>query len=1053
MQTKTIGRMPTDHGPYVPGQAYGKKFQVDLYGCVWESKHDNNSTAPATLNAQAGTITPNTTDWKKVTGSTDQWLIDNGYKNTPASHVTDSNQNNKTQQQINTEVKTEIGTDSTPASVKGRIKSLENSVGTGGSVDQRIAAVVGDATSAGNTLEKLEDRLSPVEKALGSGGSVDSRIYTAVGAEATARANAVSAEASRAQAAESNLQQLYEALTQSDIEVVNAVPASGVANKIYRVVGETSYSDYMFNSSDLNTPIKMATYDNAIDPEPISESHNLVQSGGVYKQINLTYQEQISPSENELKKFLINGKINESTGAIIRGSQTRLTTSIYFKKVYYNYLVIDQTASNTKFLFAAYKHTELGTPPDWINYQNTNIINIPLEDGYFYSLYIAAPNDVAIHPEDLESVKIVYGFYDDSRNKWESKIEKKCIILSDVTNIIDDASGVFLDLGSDPGIFIDGKVYWLASLLPDSDSYRKINLTQHTYPESGYRAIVFDIKNNIIQNIPYASITNLPERQKGRFIIICTFTNNGQRIPKNIQGINYTINGDSPFELITKKYYLLSPTTPDIIANESETYMDFGADPGIFINGKVYWFVNWYPNDSDAYRKINLRYHFGEESSLRAIIADLVNHTIDNVSYATIKNNVEQYRNCIVLFTFNSVAGKPRCLQGINYTVNGGSDSIVELNPDIITKVANSAWTFHWGEEGNQTIAKAPVNLLYFSDIHGDVDRTKRLFDFKKNISNYIDDILFTGDSDNYPNNTNWWNDYAKQMLISLGNHEYMVENVGGVWQHATPQQVYDKFIAPYKSYWSGVVFPSNPETGKSYFYKDYAAKNLRLISLDYMEINLNPDSTQISWLTSILNDVLTNHPNYHVVIAVHQCAFLAEQDFRNPFDSLDVRSDSDGVINVGIPNVVDTFINNGGHFVCYLTGHNHTDHFGLGVAYPKQLNVSIACASATVYANVLDIRRVIGTKSQDLFNIVSIDTYSSIIKMIRVGCDYDRQLRKKDTICFYYGNEEFDQNETYRVGKIVKYQNKIYQFMRNYNGSEWNPSIVKEIDRLIFVS
>ena len=217
------------------------------------------------------------------------------------------------------------------------------------------------------------------------------------------------------------------------------------------------------------------------------------------------------------------------------------------------------------------------------------------------------------------------------------------------------------------------------------------------------------------------------------------------------------------------------------------------------------------------------------------------------------------------------------------------------------------------------------------------------------------------------------------------------------------------------------------------------------------MEINLNPDSTQIAWFTSILDDVLANHPDYHVVIAVHQCAFKSEQNFKNPFDSIDFNSDDSGVLPVGIPQAVDTFINNGGHFVCYFTGHDHVDHFGLGENYPNQLNISICCASMFAEANTMDVQRVADTKSQDLFNIVSIDTYSSIIKMIRVGCDYDRQLRKKDTICFYYGKDEFDSQKTYRIGQIVVYQSKIYQFLRNYNGGGWNPAIVCEIDRLIY--
>lgn len=76
MQTKTIGRMPTDHGPYDPNLAYGKKFQCSLFGCAWESLHDNNNTAPAVWDG-GDTITPNLVDWKKVSGDYNAWLMNN----------------------------------------------------------------------------------------------------------------------------------------------------------------------------------------------------------------------------------------------------------------------------------------------------------------------------------------------------------------------------------------------------------------------------------------------------------------------------------------------------------------------------------------------------------------------------------------------------------------------------------------------------------------------------------------------------------------------------------------------------------------------------------------------------------------------------------------------------------------------------------------------------------------------------------------------------------------------------------------------------------------
>ncbi len=110
--------------------------------------------------------------------------------------------------------------------------------------------------------------------AVGTGGSVDTRIT-----------NAVNVEKTRAQIAESNLQELYGGLTQSNIEVVNTLPKTGEAYKIYRLIGINSYADYMYNSSDLTTPIKMAEYDNAIDTEPTAGSDNLVKSGGVYDAI------------------------------------------------------------------------------------------------------------------------------------------------------------------------------------------------------------------------------------------------------------------------------------------------------------------------------------------------------------------------------------------------------------------------------------------------------------------------------------------------------------------------------------------------------------------------------------------------------------------------------------------------------------------------------------------------------------------------------------------------------------------------------------------------
>ena len=229
-----FAKLPVNVGNYISGQAYGIKNRVLLYGCEWESLVENNSAAPASLNANTGVITENSTHWRKISGNYNDWLIENGYKKVSAQDVKDTDLN-KTQREINGNILEEIGANDIAGSIKGRIKEVENTIGNGGSVDTRIAQAKAEAVQATTT------------------------------------------ESERAQAAEALLQAQYQALTQDD-KIIGPLPDSGVANKIYRVPGENSYADYMWDGSWH----LMATYDNAIDQEPEKGSPNIVSSGGVH---------------------------------------------------------------------------------------------------------------------------------------------------------------------------------------------------------------------------------------------------------------------------------------------------------------------------------------------------------------------------------------------------------------------------------------------------------------------------------------------------------------------------------------------------------------------------------------------------------------------------------------------------------------------------------------------------------------------------------------------------------------------------------------------------
>lgn len=148
---------------------------------------------------------------------------------------------------------------------------------------------------SGTWKPSLDSRIEDLEEAVGEGGSVDERIATAIQEEVTNRntaiSDAVAVETNRAEAAELLLQQQYNALSQTGVEAMSAAEwetlSADTSNLeeqvIYRVAGTSSYTDYMWNGTSI---IPMATYNNAIDDVPTAGSNNLVKSGGVKSELD-----------------------------------------------------------------------------------------------------------------------------------------------------------------------------------------------------------------------------------------------------------------------------------------------------------------------------------------------------------------------------------------------------------------------------------------------------------------------------------------------------------------------------------------------------------------------------------------------------------------------------------------------------------------------------------------------------------------------------------------------------------------------------------------------
>lgn len=300
----------------------------------------------------------------------------------------------------------------------------------------------------------------------------------------------------------------------------------------------------------------------------------------------------------------------------------------------------------------------------------------------------------------------------------------------------------------------------------------------------------------------------------------------------------------------------------------------------------------------------------------------------------------------------------------------------------------------------------APLVLLHFSDIHADDVRLGNIIKFKRDYSQYVTDVLHTGDSvKSYASDgMDFWSstDGAESILNCIGNHDTRTsESMSGV----NMDDAYDMVMAPFIANWNVVS-----ETGKTYYYKDYATPGVRLIVLDIM----HQTQEQLSWFRDTLSDARAK--GLHVISACHSYAhwLLDYQD--TPWDDHPIivargkyaePEDTSGTayprnLSDDYAETVDAHLDAGGYFVCWLHGHTHFKVFAALETHPRQLDVAVANAGFA-NANTYIWERVLGSKSEDDFNLLAVDTYSHILRIVKVGVDYDVFLRHTDTISYDY--------------------------------------------------
>lgn len=343
---------------------------------------------------------------------------------------------------------------------------------------------------------------------------------------------------------------------------------------------------------------------------------------------------------------------------------------------------------------------------------------------------------------------------------------------------------------------------------------------------------------------------------------------------------------------------------------------------------------------------------------------------------------------------------------------NDDRTDIISLNDEknTLTYLRNAKRSQYKGSSYSPTTT--PCTLLHFSDIHADEPNMKRIVQFYNHYKAYIDDALCTGDiiqnlfGDSF---AFWENAEAGLILNCTGNHEYYNgESSAPYYKQITQKQVYDKFFAPYIEYWSVTQPTDAEENGLNYYFKDYTTSKVRLIVLDNMRV----DETQIAWFEEVLADAITN--NYHVVAAMHIGNPVGWVKYDNPFNSL--KENNPSPLNAWVfadsellYDKVDEFIGNNGVFVGWLMGHIHSDTIGTPQGHPNQLEIHVATGSCGSAWGIIpkgdNCDRTPGSKSQDCFNIYSIDTYYKMIRIHRIGCDVDRDFRHIGNLCYDYEN------------------------------------------------
>ena len=316
---------------------------------------------------------------------------------------------------------------------------------------------------------------------------------------------------------------------------------------------------------------------------------------------------------------------------------------------------------------------------------------------------------------------------------------------------------------------------------------------------------------------------------------------------------------------------------------------------------------------------------------------------------------------------------------------------------------------------------------LFFSDLHSTSRELGRIMKFYNAYSSYFTEIMQGGDLlHSFLDDTQFITDNGAEAVVGvMGNHEQFNtgQYVNGVeitsWNKNSQKMNYDKLIAPFLTD-TGITVQED----HTYWYKDYADQKIRLIGIDnyhwrehvvmdggaigyeYADGTMCDNGEQASWFETTLAGAKT--AGYSVIVLGHAPSIFDLID--SPFTTLDYINDIGGNQREAV-DIVQDFIDGGGKFVCWLHGHIHQDAIGHIKDRPEQFQINIdTCRYGTIFGTLVawgENKKILNTMSEDVFDVISVDSNRQYLTVMRFGCDSDRWGRKLSTFVYDWGNHQ----------------------------------------------